>query len=87
MREHPAWPPSPTPASATTPRHARAYLTDYYSFTRDYAERIAASALTSAQKVADTVAAFTDAGCDELILFPCNPDPGQVPLTAQAAGL
>src|SRR6266566_4385928 len=67
--------------------HARAYLTDYYSFTGDYAERIAASALTSAQKVADTVAAFTDAGCDELILFPCNPDLAQVPLTAQAAGL
>src|SRR6266705_2619527 len=53
----------------------------------DYAERIAASALTSPQKVADTVAAFTDAGCDELILFPCNPDLAQVPLTAQAAGL
>jgi alkanesulfonate monooxygenase SsuD/methylene tetrahydromethanopterin reductase-like flavin-dependent oxidoreductase (luciferase family) len=67
--------------------HARAYLTDYYSFTGEYAERIAASALTSAQKVADTVAAFADAGCDELILFPCNPDLVQVPLTAQAAGL
>src|SRR6266702_2094726 len=67
--------------------HARAYLTDYYSFTGDYAERIAASALTSAQKVADTVAAFTDAGCDELILFPCNPDLAQVPAMAQAAGL
>ena len=66
--------------------HARAYLTDYYSFTGEFAERIAASALTSAQKVADTVAAFTDAGCDELILFPCNPDLAQVPLTAQAAG-
>ena len=53
--------------------HARAYLTDYDSFTGDYADRIAASALTSAQKVADTVAAFTDAGCDELILFPPTP--------------
>jgi alkanesulfonate monooxygenase SsuD/methylene tetrahydromethanopterin reductase-like flavin-dependent oxidoreductase (luciferase family) len=67
--------------------HARSYLTDYYSFTGDYAERIAAGALTTPQKVADTVAAFTDAGCDELILFPCNPDLTQVPLTAQAAGL
>jgi len=67
--------------------HARAYLTDYYSFVGDYAERVAASALTSRQKVADTVAAFTDAGCDELILFPCNPDLAQVPLMAQAAGL
>ena len=67
--------------------HARSYLTDYYAFTGDFAERIAASALTTPQQVAGTVAAFTDAGCDELILFPCNPDLAQVPLTAQAAGL
>jgi hypothetical protein len=33
------------------------------------------------------VAGFTDAGCDELILFPCNPDTAQVALTAEAAGL
>ncbi len=34
-----------------------------------------------------TAAAFTDAGCDELILFPCNPDAGQIALIAEAAGL
>jgi alkanesulfonate monooxygenase SsuD/methylene tetrahydromethanopterin reductase-like flavin-dependent oxidoreductase (luciferase family) len=68
-------------------QHARAYLTDYYSFIGDFAEQIAAGALTSPQKVADTVAAFADAGCDELILFPCNPDTAQVALVAQAAGL
>src|ERR1700691_4940460 len=67
--------------------HARAYLTDYYSFIGDFAEQIAAGALTSPQKVADAVAAFTEAGCDELILFPCNPDTAQVALIAQAAGL
>jgi alkanesulfonate monooxygenase SsuD/methylene tetrahydromethanopterin reductase-like flavin-dependent oxidoreductase (luciferase family) len=67
--------------------HARAYLTDYYSFTGDFAERIAAGALTTPQKVADTVAGFTEAGCDELILFPCNPDTAQVSLIAEAAGL
>jgi alkanesulfonate monooxygenase SsuD/methylene tetrahydromethanopterin reductase-like flavin-dependent oxidoreductase (luciferase family) len=67
--------------------HARRYLTDYYSFTGDFAERIAASALTSPQKVADTVAGFTEAGCDELILFPCNPDTAQISLIAEAAGL
>ena len=66
---------------------ARRYLTDYYSFIGDFAERIAAGALTSPQKVADTVAGFTDAGCDELILFPCNPDLRQIALTAGAAGL
>jgi alkanesulfonate monooxygenase SsuD/methylene tetrahydromethanopterin reductase-like flavin-dependent oxidoreductase (luciferase family) len=67
--------------------HARRYLGDYYSFTGDFAERIAASALTSQQKVADTVAGFKDAGCDELILFPCNPDVAQVSLIAGATGL
>jgi alkanesulfonate monooxygenase SsuD/methylene tetrahydromethanopterin reductase-like flavin-dependent oxidoreductase (luciferase family) len=67
--------------------HARRYLGDYYSFTGDFAEQIAAGALTSPRKAADTVASFTDAGCDELILFPCNPDPAQVSLTAEAAGL
>jgi alkanesulfonate monooxygenase SsuD/methylene tetrahydromethanopterin reductase-like flavin-dependent oxidoreductase (luciferase family) len=67
--------------------HAQHYLHDYYSFTGDFAQRIAAGALTSPEKVAQTVAAFTDAGCDELILFPCNPDTAQVSLTAAAAGL
>jgi alkanesulfonate monooxygenase SsuD/methylene tetrahydromethanopterin reductase-like flavin-dependent oxidoreductase (luciferase family) len=67
--------------------HAQRYLRNYYSFTGDFAERIAASALTSPQKVADTVADFTDAGCNELILFPCNPDTAQVSLIAEAAGL
>ena len=47
----------------------------------------APGALTSAQQVADTIAAFTEAGCDELILFPCNPDIAQISLTAEAAGL
>ncbi|MGP7999241.1 MAG: LLM class flavin-dependent oxidoreductase [Streptosporangiaceae bacterium] len=67
--------------------HAQRYLGDYYSFLGDFAGQIAASALTSPQRVADTVARFADAGCDELLLFPCHPDIGQVSLTAGAAGL
>jgi alkanesulfonate monooxygenase SsuD/methylene tetrahydromethanopterin reductase-like flavin-dependent oxidoreductase (luciferase family) len=67
--------------------HARRYLTDYYAFTGDFAERIAAGALTTPRRVAETVASFDDAGCDELILFPCNPDTAQVALIAAAAGL
>jgi alkanesulfonate monooxygenase SsuD/methylene tetrahydromethanopterin reductase-like flavin-dependent oxidoreductase (luciferase family) len=67
--------------------HALRYLGDYYSFLGDFAARIAAGALTSQQKVADAVADFTGAGCDELILFPCHPDVAQVSLTAEAAGL
>jgi hypothetical protein len=42
------------------------------------------SAPTDAETVVQYVRAFGDAGCDELILFPCDPDPGQVDLLAEA---
>lgn len=67
--------------------HARRYLGDYYSFVGDYVDRIVAGALTTQQRVADAVAGFTAAGCDELILFPANPDLQQVELIADATGL
>jgi alkanesulfonate monooxygenase SsuD/methylene tetrahydromethanopterin reductase-like flavin-dependent oxidoreductase (luciferase family) len=67
--------------------HARRYLGDYYSFLGDFAEQKITDALTSPQEVADAVASFTDAGCNELILIPCNPDIAQVSLTAAAVGL
>jgi alkanesulfonate monooxygenase SsuD/methylene tetrahydromethanopterin reductase-like flavin-dependent oxidoreductase (luciferase family) len=67
--------------------HAKQYLGHYYTFLGEYAQRVADSALTSARKVTDAVSAFTDAGCDELILFPCHPDIAQVSLIAAAAGL
>lgn len=60
--------------------HADTYLKDYYRFAGPYADRIAASALIDEAKVRGAVAAFEAAGCDELILFPCNPDPIQVGL-------
>lgn len=67
--------------------HAERYLGDYYSFLGEYAAQIAAGAYTTPKTVADNVAAFADAGCDELILMPCNPDLKQVSLIAEAAGL
>jgi alkanesulfonate monooxygenase SsuD/methylene tetrahydromethanopterin reductase-like flavin-dependent oxidoreductase (luciferase family) len=72
---------------ADAEEHARRYLGDYYAFLGDFAAQIAESALTSPREVADAVAAYDAAGCDELILFPCNPDLAQVALIAQAAGL
>jgi alkanesulfonate monooxygenase SsuD/methylene tetrahydromethanopterin reductase-like flavin-dependent oxidoreductase (luciferase family) len=65
--------------------HARRYLTHYYGFLGDFAERIAAATLTSPGAVRTTAAAFAAAGCDELILFPCNPDVTQVARIAEAA--
>lgn len=63
---------------------ADAYLKDYYAFLGEMADRVAGSAATDAGTVKGYVQAFTDAGCDELILFPCDPDPGQVDLLADA---
>ncbi|MEU4286820.1 LLM class flavin-dependent oxidoreductase [Kribbella sp. NPDC026596] len=68
-------------------QHAEQYLGNYYAFAGDYVSRIMAGALTTPQQVSDTVAGFTAAGCDELILFPCNPDLQQITLIATAAGL
>jgi alkanesulfonate monooxygenase SsuD/methylene tetrahydromethanopterin reductase-like flavin-dependent oxidoreductase (luciferase family) len=61
------------------------YLRDYYAFLGDTAERIAGSALTDADAVRSTVAAFEDAGCDELLFMPGSADPAQVELLAEAA--
>ena len=57
---------------------AEGYLSDYYAFAGPYASAAASSALTSEDKVREQVAAFADAGCDELILFPCGPDVEQL---------
>ena len=63
---------------------ADGYLRDYYAFLGDYAGMIAGSAAKDAGTVKQYVQGFSDAGCDELVLFPCDPDPGQVDLLAEA---
>jgi alkanesulfonate monooxygenase SsuD/methylene tetrahydromethanopterin reductase-like flavin-dependent oxidoreductase (luciferase family) len=63
---------------------ANAYLRDYYAFIGEYAGMIADSAAKDAATVKAYVEGFAEAGCDELVLFPCDPDPGQVDLLADA---
>jgi alkanesulfonate monooxygenase SsuD/methylene tetrahydromethanopterin reductase-like flavin-dependent oxidoreductase (luciferase family) len=63
---------------------ANDYLRDYYAFTGEFAGMIADSAAKDAATVSRYVQAFSDAGCDELVVFPCDPDPGQVDLLADA---
>jgi alkanesulfonate monooxygenase SsuD/methylene tetrahydromethanopterin reductase-like flavin-dependent oxidoreductase (luciferase family) len=63
------------------------YLHDYYGYLGEVADMIAASAATDPDTVRRRVAAFSDAGCDELVLFPADPDPAQVDLLADAVGL
>ena len=58
-------------------------LKHYYAWLGDdLAGQIAGSAATDADTVNGYTEAFEQAGCDELILFPTDPDPGQVDLLA-----
>jgi alkanesulfonate monooxygenase SsuD/methylene tetrahydromethanopterin reductase-like flavin-dependent oxidoreductase (luciferase family) len=67
---------------------ATTYLTDYYAWLgEETAGFIAGSAARDAETVKGYLAAFEGVGCDELILFPSNPDPAQVDLLADTAGL
>jgi alkanesulfonate monooxygenase SsuD/methylene tetrahydromethanopterin reductase-like flavin-dependent oxidoreductase (luciferase family) len=60
-------------------------LGDYYSFLGDYAQQVVASAAKDARTVKQYLAAFEDAGADEVICFPASPDVSQVDLLAEAA--
>jgi len=66
---------------------ADSYLHDYYGFLGPIADYIAGAALVSPEQVGGALGAFAEAGCDELILFPCDPDLSQIDLLADAAGL
>ena len=59
-------------------------LGDYYGSEGMYTETIVARAATDAETVRENVRAFAEAGCDELIFFPCDADPDQVDLLADA---
>jgi alkanesulfonate monooxygenase SsuD/methylene tetrahydromethanopterin reductase-like flavin-dependent oxidoreductase (luciferase family) len=63
---------------------AERYLRDYYAFMGDAAGMVAGSAAKDAETVRAHIDGFAAAGCDELILFPCDPDPDQVELLAEA---
>lgn len=67
---------------------ARAYLADYYAWLgEDIANFIVDSAAKDPDTVRQVIAAFEQAGCQELFLFPSSSDPQQVDLLADAAGL
>lgn len=59
------------------------YLRDYYAFTGQFAEKIAAGLLTSPQAVAQFMRGYEDAGCDELVLFPTVPNLAQLDRLAE----
>jgi alkanesulfonate monooxygenase SsuD/methylene tetrahydromethanopterin reductase-like flavin-dependent oxidoreductase (luciferase family) len=67
---------------------AQDYLGHYYAF---LGEEVAAALVEAAAKDADAVrsdlVAYEQAGCDEIILFPCASDPEQVDRLADVVGL
>lgn len=64
---------------------ARANLGDYYAWLgEEVAGYIVGSAAKDAETVRQYVAAFTEAGCGELIFCPSSSDPAQVDLLADA---
>lgn len=66
----------------------RANLMHYYAWLgEEVASAIGASAAQDPEAVQSAIAAYEDAGCDELILCPSSSDPQQVDLLADAAGL
>jgi alkanesulfonate monooxygenase SsuD/methylene tetrahydromethanopterin reductase-like flavin-dependent oxidoreductase (luciferase family) len=63
-------------------------LMHYYAWLGDEVARmIADSAAKGADAVQQYLAAYEDAGCDELVFCPSSSDPRQVDLLADAAGL
>jgi alkanesulfonate monooxygenase SsuD/methylene tetrahydromethanopterin reductase-like flavin-dependent oxidoreductase (luciferase family) len=57
----------------------------YYSFLGEYAQQVVDSAATDADTLKGYLAAFEEAGADEVICFPASADPAQVELLAEAA--
>jgi alkanesulfonate monooxygenase SsuD/methylene tetrahydromethanopterin reductase-like flavin-dependent oxidoreductase (luciferase family) len=68
--------------------NAQRYVGDYYAFLgEELSGAIAAGTAKDADTVKGYLAAFEQAGCDELVWIPCSSDPAQVGLLAEAAGL
>jgi alkanesulfonate monooxygenase SsuD/methylene tetrahydromethanopterin reductase-like flavin-dependent oxidoreductase (luciferase family) len=57
---------------------AAGYLRDYYAFAGEYVDMVVSGAAKSEAAVQGEIKGFADAGCDELILFPCSPDTDQL---------
>jgi len=62
------------------------YLLDYYAFTGPFAEKIAATNLTSPRAILDHVRGYEDAGCDELVLLPTVASLDQIGRLADVLG-
>jgi alkanesulfonate monooxygenase SsuD/methylene tetrahydromethanopterin reductase-like flavin-dependent oxidoreductase (luciferase family) len=65
-------------------QQAEASLGAYYAFAGEYAEHIVAGAAKDEETLRAELAAYEQAGCDEVICFPVSADPAQAELLAAA---
>lgn len=63
----------------------RKTIGDYYAFAGEYGEGVVEGAAKGPDAVRERIAAFEQAGCDELVLFPASADPDQVDALAAVA--
>nr|CAM34366.1 putative F420-dependend reductase [Streptomyces tendae] len=64
--------------------HAERYLRAYYAYIGAKAEQAVARAITTEDRLREAIAGYADAGCDELVLFPCCGAAQQADLIAGA---
>ncbi|WP_416967572.1 LLM class flavin-dependent oxidoreductase [Streptomyces sp. 4F14] len=64
---------------------AESYLRSYYAFIGPKAEMAAKAVVIGAEALRETASAYEGAGCDELLVFPCTAELGQLELLAKAA--
>lgn len=62
------------------------YLRDYYAFTGPFVERIVAELLTTPQQVRQFLRGYSDAGCDEMLLYPTVASVDQLDRLADSVG-
>ncbi|MGH2639004.1 MAG: LLM class flavin-dependent oxidoreductase [Rhabdochlamydiaceae bacterium] len=60
-----------------------AYLKSYYQYDGTYAQRAAKSLLSDPESIRKRISAIDKIGADELIIWPCVPDIGQLDLLSQ----
>ncbi|MDH6453707.1 MULTISPECIES: LLM class flavin-dependent oxidoreductase [unclassified Streptomyces] len=64
---------------------AERYLRAYYAFIGPKAEMAARAVITDERELKDTIGRYAAEGCDELLVFPCTADLGQLDHLARAA--
>jgi hypothetical protein len=63
-----------------------AYIRDYYAFLGPMADNVAKGILSTPSAVRNAVKSYSEIGADELVLWPCIAEIGQVELASEFLG-